>query len=117
MNAIGRKNVVISCFVFISISMIFLSPIEDTSMSQLIILSLISRVCGGIGGGCMFTAVITIFISDYPDKVQIMLGRMEAAVGIGLIIGPLIGTALYLINLLVAMIVIGGLILFYSPVA
>ena len=117
MVLIGRKNAVILSFALVSTSMIFLSPIEDTSMNQLIILSLISRACGGIGSGFMFTAVITIFISDYPDKVQIMIGRQQVAIGLGLVLGPIIGGALYFINLLVTMIVVGALILFYSPIA
>ena len=117
MMAIGRKNVVISCFTFTAISMIFLSPIEEADMTQLIILSVISRISGGIGIACLFTAAMTIFISDYPGNIQIMIGRMEAAAGVGLIFGPIIGTALYLINLLIAMNVVGGLIFIYSPLA
>ena len=46
-----------------------------------------------------------------------MIGRMEAAAGVGLIFGPIIGTAIYLINLLIAMNVVGGLIFIYSPLA
>ena len=117
MNAIGRKNIVIVTFIFSSLSMFFLSPIEDCDMVQVIILSVISRILGGIGAGCLLTAITTIFISDYPDKIQVMIGRMEGAIGIGLISGPLIGEALFIINLLVAMIVVGGIIIIFTPLA
>ena len=117
MNTIGRKNIIVSCFIFVAGSMIFISPIEDCNMNQLIILSSISRILGGIGGGCIFTAGITIFISDYPDKIQTMIGRMEVALGLGIILGPLIGTTLYLLNLLVSMLIVGSIIFIYSLVS
>ena len=117
MNKIGRKNAVISCFFFTSASMILLSPIEYCNLNQLIILSVTSRVIGGIGSGCLLTAITTIFISDYPERIQVMIGRMEGAIGIGLILGPLIGTALYLINLFAALVFVGSLVLLFTPIA
>lgn len=117
MIRIGRKLVLISSFLFTSAAMIMLSPIELVDLRYLTILSILARLLGGVGAGCVFNSITTIFISDYPDQIQIMLGRMEAAVGLGLILGPLIGTALYLINLQVALLIVGGLILAFSPIA
>ena len=42
------------------------------------------------------TAANSIVASDYPDNIQTMNGRIEGAVGIGIIIGPLIGMILQL---------------------
>lgn len=117
MVRIGRKKIVISTFLFTSASMIVLSPIEEVDLATLVILTVIARILSGIGAGCILTSITTIFISDYPDDLQTMLGRMEAAVGVGLIAGPLIGTALYLINLLAALLIVGLLILAFSPFA
>jgi hypothetical protein len=72
---------------------------------------------GGFGASCMFTSFTTIFISDYPDKMQLMIGRMEASVGVGLMMGPLIGTGLYYINLMAAMLGVGGMIIIFAPFA
>ena len=70
-----------------------------------------------MGAGFMFTSITAVFISDYPDNMSIMIGRMEVAVGVGLIIGPIIGAALYSINLLVALLSVGGVIAIFCPIA
>ena len=117
MVLIGRKIVILGSFIATALSMFILSPIEECDSSTVIILTIIARILGGIGAGCVFMSVATVFISDYPDDIQIMLGRMEAAIGLGFILGPLIGSALYLINLAFALIVVGALILLFSPIA
>lgn len=117
MMRIGRKFVLLSSLLLTSVSMIILSPIEEVELTSLTILSIFSKLLGGIGAGCVFTSITTIFVSDYPDQIQIMIGRMEAAVGVGLIVGPLLGSALYLISLLAALLIVGGLILAFSPFA
>jgi MFS family permease len=116
MHVLGRKKIVLVSLVFTSFSMILLSPIKYTDFTYVLILSFASRTAGGIGCGCIFTSVTTIFVSDYPGKVQTMLGRMEGAVGIGLILGPLIGTILYLIDLVIAANIMGAIILIICPI-
>ena len=117
LNKLGRKNVVISSYFFIALSLLLLSPIEYLDRTYVIILSFASRLVAGVGSCCLFTTVITIFTSDYPDKIQIMIGRMEACIGLGLIIGPLLGTGLYSINLIIAMPGLAVIILLFSPLA
>jgi MFS family permease len=117
MNIIGRKKILLGSLLFTSISMFLLSPIEYLDTNYILIMSFTSRIISGVGSACVFTSVTTIFVSDYPDEVQIMLGRMEAAIGVGLILGPLIGTVLYSINLLVAMNVMGISILLFFPIS
>jgi MFS family permease len=116
MHVLGRKKIVLVSLVFTSFSMILLSPIENFDFTYVLILSFASRIVGGIGYGCIFTSVTTIFVSEYPGKVQIMLGRMEGAVGIGLILGPLIGTILYLTDLVIAVNIMGAIILIIYPI-
>jgi MFS family permease len=116
MNVIGRKTVVLVGLFFTAISMFLLSPIEYLDSNYVLMLSFASRTAGGIGFSCVYTSVTTIFISDYPDKIQIMLGRMQAVTGTGLILGPLIGAGLYMIDLLVAVNVIGITILILSTI-
>ena len=117
LQTFGRKSVIITSFALTALSMIILSPIEYCDKETVIILSFLSRVFGGIGSGFMFTSITTVFISDYADKMGIMIGRMEVAVGVGLIIGPIIGAALYSINLLVALLSVAGVIAIFCPIA
>lgn len=117
MSKIGRKNIVLAAYLLTGVSMLVLSPIELVEESSVLTLSFISRVLGGFGASCLFTAITSIFVSDYPERLQTMLGRMEAAIGLGLILGPILGGALYLVNLLAALLFVGGLILGFSPFA
>ena len=117
LQKLGRKNVIISSFALTALSMIILSPIEYCDKEAVIVLSFLSRICGGMGAGFMFTSITAVFISDYPDNMSIMIGRMEVAVEVGLIIGPIIGAALYSINLLVALLSVAGVIAIFCPIA
>lgn len=117
MIKIGRKVVLFLSFLFTSVSMIILSPIEYCELDTVIILSVISRLIGGLGSGCIFTSIITVFISDFPDNIQNMIGRMEAAIGLGLISGPLFGITLNFIDLFTTLFALGCLIFVFSLVA
>ena len=117
MNKIGRKNVLILSQVFLCLSMFALSPIQYCDLKTLIILSFVSRMLAGIGTGCVMTAAPSVFASDYPDKIPVMMGRMQGAVGIGLILGPLLGTVLYFDSLFLALAVLGIVIAVFIPIA
>lgn len=114
---LGRKRVIIASYVFTALSLFILSPIEYLEPFWVIVLSVISRLIGGVGASCLFITITTVFISDYPDQMQVMIGRMESSIGVGLIVGPILGTGLYYINLLAALLIVGSLILFFSPAA
>ena len=114
---LGRKRVLLASYILTSIALLILSPIEKLNKSQVIILSFISRVVGGIGNSCLVVSSTTIFVSDYPDRVQIMIGRMEASVGVGLILGPLLGTALMQISFLATFCIKAGIFLVFVFIA
>ena len=50
---------------------------------------------GGIGGGLNSTCAMAIITSMFPNEKELYIGILEAAVGIGLLIGPLLGAFLY----------------------
>jgi MFS family permease len=116
MNVIGRKRILLTSLVFTSISMFLLSQIEYPDSTYVLILSFASRIVGGIGNACGLTSATTIFVSDYPEKIETMLGRMEGIIGLGLILGPIIGTILYLIDLLIVGSIMGAIILIFCPI-
>lgn len=117
MNKIGRKRTVIMSFIFTSLSMFILCPIEFFDYEIVLALSILSRIFSGLGASFIFTSVTSIFVSDYPDKVFIMIGRMEAAIGIGFTLGPLIGVGLYFMQLFGALITLGVLVAGFTPFA
>ena len=115
MVSIGRKLVLVSTFFLSSSALIVISPLQLCEITPFIILSILSRVLGGIGTGCIFISAISVFISDYPEQIHIMLGRMSASIGVGLAVGPLVGTILYFIDLLPAVLVTAGVVLMFFP--
>ena len=117
LSKLGRKNVVISSYFFTALSLLLISPIEYLDRTFVIILSFASRLVAGVGSCCLFATVTTIFTSDYPDQIQVMIGRMEACIGLGLIIGPMLGTGLYSINLIISMPCLAVVIILFSPLA
>ena len=117
MNIIGRKQVILFGLLLTALSMFALCPIEFCDYEIFISLSFLSRIIAGIANGCVLTAAETIFASDYPDQLETMIGRSEGMIGIGLILGPLIGAALYLESLFFALLILGGILLFFVPLA
>lgn len=113
---VGRKSIIVLSLFFASCSMFVLSPIEEVSAMDSLIFSFASRIFAGISTACAMTAGDSVLVSDYPDEVETMIGRMEGSIGIGLIIGPLIGTLLYMSNLFYSLIGFAILILCFIPV-
>jgi len=50
---------------------------------------------GGIGAGLNSTCAIAIIISFFPEEKELYIGILEAGVGVGMLVGPLIGAFLY----------------------
>ena len=58
-------------------------------------LSVLAQSIGGIGAGINTTCGIAIITNHSPEDREFNLGIFEAGAGFGLLLGPLIGTALY----------------------
>jgi len=41
------------------------------------------------------TSITAIIVSNYPDKKDWYIGLMEAGAGMGVLVGPLLGSVLY----------------------
>lgn len=113
---IGRKFIIVLSLVFACLSIFMLSPIQQVSASTLLILSFASRMFSGISTSCVMTAGDSVIVSDYPDNIETMIGRIEGSIGIGFIIGPLMGTLLYMNNLFYSLITFGIFILCFIPI-
>ncbi|OMJ92425.1 hypothetical protein SteCoe_4761 [Stentor coeruleus] len=115
MIKIGRKKILLSGLFLSAFSMFILSPIEVVDKNLMLSLSFLSRIIAGMSAACVMVAGDSVFVSDYPDDVEKMVGRYEAVSGLGMIIGPLVGIVLYLESLLIELIAFGGLILLTIP--
>ena len=50
---------------------------------------------GGVGAGFNMTCAIAIITNRFPDEREKNLGFLDGATGLGLLIGPLLGSSLY----------------------
>ena len=78
-------------FSFICFGLLHL--IDDPSLY--IVLALIIRLMQGFASSMIQTTIYSICTNFYPDKKEALVGYLEAVTGVGLILGPLIGSFLY----------------------
>lgn len=58
-------------------------------------LSFVARILGGIGAGANSTACMAILISFESKDRERYIGLIEASLGLGLLLGPPIGSLFY----------------------
>ncbi|CAL1264903.1 unnamed protein product [Larinioides sclopetarius] len=68
----------------------------------------IVRIVEGFGAASLMTASFTIIAATFPDTVATSFSLMETAFGLGLIVGPTIGGALYQVGGFVTPFVVNG---------
>ncbi|KAG8192444.1 hypothetical protein JTE90_017974 [Oedothorax gibbosus] len=77
-----------------------------------ITLAFIVRIIEGFGAASLMTASFTIVAATFPDSVATSFSLMETAFGLGLIVGPTIGGALYQAGgFVLPFVLVGGLLL------
>ena len=71
----------------------FVNQTENTSLFST--LFSFSRIAQGLGSIGIQTANYSIMIKCFPDEINKAVGLIEAMSGIGMVMGPAIGSALY----------------------
>lgn len=113
----GRFSILIIGLMLIGCGNISVSIIEHHSSATAIILSILSRMLAGTGSGCIIVASNSILSSDYPEKFQSLAALTEFFIGLGIIIGPLVGSILFSIGgFFLSCFSIGVFVLSYIPV-
>lgn len=65
------------------------------SKNMMIAVALILRTTQGLSSGLIQTTSYAIVAVTFPEKQQKYLGILEASMGFGLVVGPVIGSTLY----------------------
>ncbi|XP_077288825.1 MFS-type transporter SLC18B1-like [Arctopsyche grandis] len=81
-----------------------------------IILSFVIRIIEAMGNAAFLTASFAIIAKEFPDNVATMFASLETCFGLGLIIGPTVGGALYSIGGYTTPFAIMGSILFVAAI-
>lgn len=63
-----------------------------------VVLSFVAQTLGGIGAGLNSTCAMAIITTLFKDDKELYIGILEAGIGIGLLVGPLLGAFLYSIG-------------------
>lgn len=101
MAKVGRKNCIIVGYIigilsslgFGFLSFIPASPAPDCSTHmETFVLALIIRFIEGIGEAFITTAAFSIVTIEFPNKASTYVGYLEMSYGLGLTIGPILGS-------------------------
>lgn len=114
MHRVGRKVFLTFGMLIGGLGMFMLGLVEFSKEENAIIFSVISRILAGIGAGCSMIAAPSILISEYPGETDKVIGYFEAASGLGLMIGPLIGAIMNILGLFVSFTILAGIYAIYS---
>jgi MFS transporter, DHA1 family, solute carrier family 18 (vesicular amine transporter), member 1/2 len=111
MNKFGRRNFVSIGVLLGACSILLISMLELATYTETIIISVCSRVLAGIGAGFSMTATAAILVIEYKEDIDKVIGYYEAASGLGLLVGPVVGSALYMYDIYIT---VSSLALFYA---
>lgn len=103
----GRRNLIMYGLVMMGSSFIVFGIIEEVQNKTVFItMALLNRFLQGFSSSLIQTTMYSICTNFFPEDKDAMVGYIEAVTGVGLILGPLIGSALYSLG--------GYVFIFYS---
>lgn len=118
MKRLGRREVVVFGIGAGTLGMFFLGLVDlCETRDSVIILSFVSRTLAGIGAGCTMTAGEAILASEYPEEIETVIGRLEVSSGLGLLLGPLLGTFLSYYGIFFSFSIVTVLFLIFTPLS
>ena len=95
-DRVGHKNLLSGGIGFMGIAIVCFGFIENMSNRvNIIVLAFILRFVQGLSNATLLTSYFTIATNDYKEKKVEIIGWIEAMIGLGLVIGPIIGSTLY----------------------
>ncbi len=89
--------------------------IKDATVFLIVSISL--RLVQGFGDAACSTAIFSIIAQEFPEKRDEFLGYVEAAVGVGLMSGPVIGQVIFTLTNYQWTFYISGILISFSLIA
>lgn len=95
LQKLGRRTVLLLGLLLLGLGNILIGFIVFTPLPFAIFLSFLGRALVGTGYACSLITTYTILTSEYPDKAAKMVATIEILAGIGLTIGPTLGSVFF----------------------
>lgn len=114
MKKLGRKYVFIFGMILNTISMLIIVLAVYTNSVSFLLLSIISRIISGIGEGCTMNAAPCILMTESPGEMDKIITYFEVCSGLGLFLGPIIGSFISLYSLSLVFVFAAGIYLVFT---
>ena len=96
MGRLGRKNVVLTgVFIFTLATLGFGLAAYAQSKWTFYFVSMFARVLQGVADALINVALPSLVCQEFPEKKDVMVGYVLMALGLGLTIGPVLGSLFY----------------------
>ncbi|OMJ67991.1 hypothetical protein SteCoe_34695 [Stentor coeruleus] len=116
MQKFGRTKILLIAMFLQSLNMLIMSLVPFSNFGIAIFLSFLSRITAGCGSALFIISSYSILTSDYPEEISKMVALVEIVSGLGLIMGPIFGSAMYLIGgFTIACLIISVILALYIP--
>ena len=95
-SKLGTTNLISGGIAIMGLSFVCFGFVEflETQLS-ILTLGFVLRFIQGASSAFVQTTCYSIATNDFPDKKEMIVGWVEAMTGLGLIVGPIIGSTLY----------------------
>lgn len=97
-SKMGRKNAMIIGLIAVILATYmlgFLAYFKKDQWLEFYLLAILARLIQGYGDSLAITTIFSVVSSAYPDNKAKYISMLEAAGGLGLMIGPPIGSIIY----------------------
>lgn len=116
MHKVGRRFILILGMTLSTIGIFLIGFLEQSNYTEALTLSIFSRLFAGVGAGCSMVAAPSILISEYPGQTEKLIGYFEAFSGLGLLIGPILGSLFSLYSISISFFICSVFYAFYTGV-
>lgn len=96
LSKFGRKNSILLGYVFITLASLCFGLLKLVSNDTLFFaLAIVIRFVTGIADALVTVAVYSVVTYEYPKQREQYIGYTEAALGLGMMMGPVMGSMLF----------------------
>lgn len=95
LKQIGRRRGIVLSLCMMSVFILLLGAVDFCDYTWFIILSAVSRLFSGAAAGVTMTILTAIISSNFADQLRTAIMYMEFSAGLGLVSGPVIGSAFF----------------------